>query len=347
MNPVILEYVWLDGKSNLRSKYKTIYHNNTSIFNINDIPKWNYDGSSTYQATTENSEIILNPIAFYKNPFFNNITSFLVLCDTYYQINNELVPTATNNRFRANNKFNDKLDELPWYGIEQEYFMMFNNGTLDNDLPPSFKDNTIPKEQGDYYCGVGSQNIQFRKLAEKHYEYCLFACLKISGVNAEVAPNQWEYQVGPCLGIVAADQLWISRYILHKLSEEFNINVSFKPKPLNNPWNGSGLHTNFSTLETRVKDGLNKINEYIKLLEPKHNLHISLYGDNSKRLSGICETSDINTFSCGYGNRGCSIRIPKDTIAQNCGYFEDRRPASDADPYLVTSIIFETCCLNE
>ena len=185
-----------------------------------------------------------------------------------------------------------------------------------------------------------------REIVEKHYSYCLYAGIKISGINAEVAPSQWEFQVGPCIGIDAGDQLWIARYILQKLSEQYNVNISFKPKPLSNPWNGSGLHTNFSTKETRQENGIDHINDYVKLLSTKHNEHIDVYGDNTKRLSGICETSDINTFSCGYGNRGCSIRIPKNVLKDKSGYLEDRRPASDADPYSVTSIIFKTCCLD-
>jgi glutamine synthetase len=343
MNPVILEYIWLDGNMELRSKYKTIY-TDAEIDTIN-IPKWNYDGSSTNQATTDNSEIILNPASIYKNPFFQDNKAFLVLCDTYYEVNDKIHPTSTNNRFNAFNIFNKRKDMEPWYGIEQEYFMMRPFGTHDSNIPPFFTMNDHTKAQGDYYCGVGTQHIMYRELAEKHYKYCLYAGLNISGVNAEVAPNQWEYQIGPSIGIEAGDMLWVSRYILHKLSEEYNVNISFKPKPIMNPWNGSGLHTNFSTKATREEGGLDVINHYIQLLGTKHNDHIMVYGDNSMRLNGECETSDINTFSCGYGNRGCSIRIPKDTLKNGYGYFEDRRPASNADPYQVTSIIFQTCCL--
>ena len=343
-NPVILEYVWLDGKSNLRSKYKTVYTNNLSDFSINDVPTWNYDGSSTGQATTENSEIILVPSSIYKNPFFQetpffqNNNSYLVLCSTYSIINDMMIPTATNHRHNANIIFSNNLNMEPWFGIEQEYFMMKNN------IPPFFEEEKI-KDQGDYYCGVGSKNIMYRELAEKHYKYCLYAQIKISGINAEVAPNQWEYQIGPCTGIMAGDMHWMSRYILCKLAEEYNISISFEPKPLNSPWNGSGLHTNFSTNETRNSNGMDVINEMMTKLSCVHKEHIAVYGDNSKRLCGECETSDINKFTCGYGNRGCSIRIPTDTIKNNCGYFEDRRPASDADPYIVTSILFKTCCL--
>ena len=184
-----------------------------------------------------------------------------------------------------------------------------------------------------------------RKLAEKHYIYCLNAGLTMSGINSEVAPSQWEFQVGPCLSISAGDELIMARYILVRLSEEFNIDINFKPKPMSNPWNGSGLHTNFSTNDTRCDNGLDTIYKYIDLMSKKHSEHILIYGDNSERLNGKCETSNINVFNSGVGTRNTSIRIPNIVGKEKKGYLEDRRPASDADPYLVTSKIFETCCL--
>ena len=331
---IILEYVWIDGYNKLRSKYKTIYH----IENIDD--NWTYDGSSTGQASGHDSDIFLVPVKKYKNPFFKDCQSFLILCETF---NGKNSPTLSNKRYNAKNIFEKKPVKEPWFGIEQEYFIMERNGTQNPIETFFFKEGNI-KEQKYYYCGVGSQNIKYRQLVEKHYQYCLDAGLKISGVNAEVAPNQWEFQIGPCEGIDAGDELWIARYILEKLSEEFNVVISYEPKPFLSPWNGSGQHTNFSTKESRDKDGLKILENYIEKLADKHHEHLEVYGNNSKRLKGDCETSDINTFSAGFGNRGCSIRIPKNVMKDKKGYLEDRRPASDADPYEVTSKIFETCC---
>ena len=146
---IILEYIWLDGISKLRSKYKTIYHDNIN-FTLKDVPNWNYDGSSTFQATTENSEIILVPCNIYKNPFFQNNNSYLVLCDTYYRKNNILTPTDTNHRNMANKIFNMQLEMEPWFGIEQEYFMMSCNNTHDSDIPIMFITDMNPMEQGNY-----------------------------------------------------------------------------------------------------------------------------------------------------------------------------------------------------
>jgi glutamine synthetase len=236
----------------------------------------------------------------------------------------------------------------PWFGIEQEYFMMRSCGTQVSDDPLLFWSRPgiqLPEPQGDYYCGVGTRTVTLRRLAEKHYEYCLNAGLKISGINAEVAPSQWEFQIGPCSGISAGDELWAARYILEKLSEEFGVCVSFKPKPVPSPWNGSGLHTNFSTTESREKNGLKSIYKYIDRLSKKHAEHIRVYGDNSKRLNGMCETSDFYTFSSAAGDRSASVRIPNSVLKAGCGYLEDRRPASNADPYRVIAAIFSSACL--
>ena len=74
--------------------------------------------------------------------------------------------------------------------------------------------------------------------------------------------------------------------------------------------------------------------------------HIAVYGTgNERRLTGAHETAPITKFSYGVANRGASVRIPRGALAEGKGYFEDRRPASNMDPYLVTAKVFETCCL--
>jgi glutamine synthetase len=103
------------------------------------------------------------------------------------------------------------------------------------------------------------------------------------------------------------------------------------------------MHTNVSTKKMRETGGLEHIKKAIYKLGAKHMEHIAVYGeDNDKRLTGKYETANINQFSYGVANRGASVRIGRDTESEGKGYFEDRRPASNADPYIVTGKIFET-----
>jgi len=342
---ICAEYVWIDALGELRSKAKTLILENSKSTLV--VPPWNYDGSSTGQSIGNNSEINIIPRYIVKCPFRrgNNI---LAMCDTY---NPDGTPAIQNNRYWAKNLFNKNLDAKPWYGIEQEYFM-FNKKT---SMPLGFdEENSQPKPQGQYYCGVGTNNAFGRQIAEIHYEHCLYAELNISGINGEVAPGQWEYQIGPVEGIEAGDQLFLSRYILHRIAEKYDVFINLHPKPIAGDWNGSGCHTNYSTKQMRDgtlsddgKSGLEYINNAINKLSLKHNVHIDNYGTgNELRMTGNHETSNYYNFNYGVANRKASIRIPTETANNKCGYFEDRRPSSNMDPYLVTGMIFNTTVLE-
>lgn len=338
---VLAEYIWIGGTgSDLRCKTKTLV-NTKEVTDLKQLPIWNYDGSSTNQAPGKDSEVFLNPVAFYKDPFRggNNI---LVLCETCLP-DGKLTPIPTNTRRKAFNIMNQAKDEKPWFGIEQEY-TLFNG---DKVTPLGWPKNGYPGPQGPYYCSVGAENAFGRRVVESHYRACLYAGLKISGVNGEVMPGQWEYQVGPCEGIECGDQVWMSRYIMQRVCEDFGVVVSFDPKPISGDWNGAGCHTNFSTLSMRNENGYDVIKEACKKLALKHDEHIASYGvGNDRRLTGAHETAPITQFSVGVANRGCSVRIPRQTKLENKGYFEDRRPASNMDPYVVSSKIVDTVVLN-
>ena len=345
---VVAEYVWIDGSGIiLRSKCRSLDH---PVTKVEDLPEWNYDGSSCYQAPTDNSEIIMKPVAMFRDPFRRG-NHLLVMTETYRWTDKtctQLEPANTNFRVHANKIFNQNLAEEPWYGIEQEYTLV-GTKTKFTTWPLGWPNNGYPGPQGPYYCSVGANNCFGRVIADAHYRACLYAGIKVSGTNAEVMPGQWEYQVGPCLGISIGDQLWMSRYILQRIAEDYNVTISFAPK-LFGDWNGSGCHTNYSTKTMREgTQGMAYIDAMMEKFAAKHSDHIELYGDdNNKRLTGHHETSSITKFSYGVANRAASFRIPTSTAAAGGkGYIEDRRPASNIDPYLVASLVFDTSVLPE
>jgi len=356
---IVAEYIWLDSNQCFRSKSRVL------PFNIDDrkitLPEWNFDGSSTNQACSDNSEVILVPVAKYEDPFrpFNvyGVRSFLVLCECYESVkvltdlttnlpaNIPLTkPIPTNTRAKARIIFGNPkiIEEKIWYGIEQEY-VLYNK---ESNKPLGWPAFSLPAPQGNYYCGVGANNIFGRDIAEQHYAYCLKSGVKIGGINAEVMPSQWEFQIGICEGIRAADDLMMARYILERICEMHNIIVSYSPKPEIGDWNGSGLHTNYSSKKMREDNGIKYIMEAMDKLNSSHSLHISNYGDNSKRLIGTHETSSLDKFTYGVGSRSTSVRIPTTVYNEGKGYFEDRRPAANADPYIVTSLLAKTIHLD-
>jgi glutamine synthetase len=159
-------------------------------------------------------------------------------------------------------------------------------------------------------------------------------------------PGQLEFQVGPCKGIDIGDHLWMARYLLGRVAEDFKISVSYDPKMFKH-FAGSGGHLNFSTKSLREKGGLELLKSYMEKLSKKHTMHLELYGDNSKRLSGEFETSKKDTFTWGFGDRGASVRIPTVSIQNDYKtYIEDRRPASDIDPYVVGALMIDTLVID-
>lgn len=257
-------------------------------------------------------------------------------------LNPDLTPIPSNTRCLAKAAFDRKPEEKPWFGLEQEYTLF----GADKRTPLGWPKGGYPGPQGPYYCSVGADCAFGRLIVEAHYRACLYAGVQISGINAEVLPGQWEYQVGPSEGIASGDQCWLARYIMYRVCEDFGVYVSFDPKPIPGDWNGSGMHTNYSTEAMRKDGGYAVILSAIEKLGKKHKEHIAVYGEgNERRLTGRHETANIHTFLYGVANRGASIRIPRDAEKHGKGYFEDRRPASNADPYVVTSAIFTTTCL--
>ena len=334
-------YVWIDGSGeNVRGKTRTLYSRPESA---QELPIWNFDGSSTGQSTGSDSDIYLHPVAFYKDPFLrgNNI---LVMCETYGP---QGTPTVSNKRSSCLSTMSKAKSSKPWFGFEQEYTLL----DLD-DHPLGWPKGGYPAPQGPYYCAVGADRIFGRHVMDSHYKACLYAGLTIAGTNVEVMPAQFEYQIGPCEGINSGDQVWISRYILHRVAEDFGVKVTLDPKPVSGDWNGAGSHCNFSTAEMRREDGIESIKQAIEKLSSHHDTHIKCYDpkggeDNKRRLTGAHETSTIYEFSSGVANRGASIRIPRQVNKDGKGYLEDRRPASNCDPYEVCQALVRTIVLDD
>ena len=325
----IVEYVWIDGDGKTRSKTRVC---RGKVSGLSDLPVWNYDGSSTGQADGSDSEVLIHPRALFRDPFREG--GWLTLCDTYLPDGN---PHPTNKRLEALEIFSKNPDLEPMFGIEQEFFL------VERGWPVGFPSrDTFPEPQGRYYCGTGFPHAVGRECIEKAFGRCLDAGLSLTGLNAEVAPSQWEFQVCD-KGIHVCDQLYVMRYILSRTAEEYGWDVDFEPKPVSGDWNGSGCHTNFSTRPMREEGGYLEILKAIDRLSKNHTETMKLYGkDNDKRMTGLHETADYHTFSSGVANRGASIRIPRSTEAEGKGYFEDRRPSSNMNPYVVTSWLFKT-----
>jgi len=342
---VMAEYVWLDANQVPRSKTKVMTARPTKV---SDCPIWNYDGSSTEQAEGCNSEINIRPRAIFDDPF-RGYPHVLVITDAYNAWDDQ--PAIGNTRAACAEIHEKYKKHDAWYGIEQEYTLMKPGKIGEKPTTPyGFNaDGSEPAPQGPYYCGAGTSKAVGRPVADEHLEKCLKAGVKIAGINAEVMPGQWEYQIGPCRGIEIGDHMAMARYIMLRVTESHGCVVSWDPKPKDGDWNGAGCHTNFSIKSMREKGGFEVIQKVCEAFGKVAEEHIREYGEgNEKRLTGKHETCSIKDFKFGVADRGASIRIPRSAEKEGRGYMEDRRPAANCDAYRVVGRIMKTAgeCLD-
>lgn len=342
------EYLWLDGKkptASVRSKTR-ILESKKSKITLADFPEWSFDGSSTYQAPGDKSDLLLKPAYFIKDPIRGE-DSYIAMCEVFHVDGH---PVASNTRAILRNLMTQSASLDMWLGFEQEYTFFAENHPL------GWPKMGYLEPQGPFYCGVGADKSFGRQIVEEHMELCIDAGLLLFGINAEVMPSQWEFQIGyrgfsgeRADPLTVSDQTWIARWLLQRVAENYGVVVSFSNKPMKGDWNGAGTHTNFSTKAMRdKKTGWATIERIIKVLEKRHKLHIDGYGDGlEERLTGHHETCDIHTFKSGFSDRGASIRIPPSVAANKCGYLEDRRPGANCDPYVVSSLLVEAIMLAE
>jgi len=332
---IMAEYIWIDGRkptAKLRSKTKII---NGPVKEVADIPMWGFDGSSTEQAEGSFSDCLLKPVYYVPDPISKG-DNILVMCEV---LNPDNTPHVSNTRHVLASVAEKYASHEPLFGFEQEYTL------YRKEWPLGWPKDGFPHPQGRYYCGVGYDEVHGRPLVEEHLKACLDAGIAISGINAEVMPAQWEFQIGALGPLENSDQMWLARWLLYRIGEEHDVYAKLNPKPMPGDWNGAGAHTNFSTKEMREEGGYAKVEEGCKKLGEKHWEHIQVYGaDNDKRLTGAHETCSIKEFKYGVSDRGASVRIPVHTKNSGKGYLEDRRPAANFDPYMVCTALIETIC---
>jgi glutamine synthetase len=331
-----LEYIWLDGYepvANLRSKTK-IVEGDPESFSLEDCPMWGFDGSSTKQADGSDSDCMLKPVAIY--PDGARLNGFLIMSEV-------MLPNGDPHPSNARATIAD--DSGFWVGLEQEYFM-YQDGR-----PVGWPENGFPDPQGEYYTGVGFNNVGdvARQVVEEHLDLCLEAGINHEGINAEVAKGQWEFQVFGKGSKNAADQVHVARYILLRVCEQYGIEVNFHCKPFTGDWNGSGMHCNFSSDYMRDTGGKDYFMKLMDKFEAYKDEHIAAYGpENHLRLTGLHETQSIDKFSWGIADRGASIRVPHSFANDGYkGYLEDRRPNSQGDPYKIVSRVLKTVLETE
>ena len=323
------EYIWIDGTkptAKLRSKAKVVPQGE-------EPPIWGFDGSSTLQAPGSNSDCVLRPVLVVPDPIRGEDNK-LVMAEVLLP---DMTPHPTNTRAACAAVAEKYAKDDTWFGIEQEYTL------FDGAKPLGWPDNGFPAPQGGYYCGVGADEVFGRHVIEAHLEACMEAGLGIVGINAEVMPAQWEFQIGALPAPLIADQLWLARWLLYRVSEDFGVSATLYPKPVKGDWNGAGAHTNFSTKDMRRS--FDACIAAAQALGTRHDLHIQNYGHAiEERLTGLHETCSYKEFRYGVSDRGASVRIPWQVAKDQKGYIEDRRPNANADPYVTTRLIIETVC---
>jgi glutamine synthetase len=329
--PYQAEYIWIDGTEPsplLRSKTRILADDK-------EPPIWGFDGSSTNQAEGSNSDCVLRPVFICPDPL-RGIDDVLVMCEV---LNVDMKPHSTNMRAKLETVAKKYARFEPIFGLEQEYTFM------QNGRPYGWPSNGYPAPQGPYYCGVGGDIMPGRDIVEAHTAACMAAGLAIEGTNAEVMMGQWEFQIGALPPLEVSDQLWVARWLLFRIAEDFGVFATLEPKPMLGDWNGAGCHTNYSTKPMREEGGYRHIIAACEAIGKKVDEHIENYGPGVElRLTGAHETAHYTEFSYGVSDRGASIRIPWQVAIDKKGYLEDRRPNANMDPYRVTRVIVNTTC---
>lgn len=328
-----IEYIWLHGQDPalLRSKTKVIKGQCTEL---TDIPIWDTSDPPFGGDARNFAEYFLKPVFFVPDPL-RGAPHLITICELFTK---DELPHSDNTRALLRLAATRYEIHNPWFGIEQEYTLMRDG------WPLGFLKNGFPFPHRPAYNGVGADRVSGRDLVEEHMMACLAAGLNIGGINAEAMPGQWEFQLGPLSPLDVSDQLWVARWLLHRLGEKYEYDVSFEPKLIQGQWHGSGAHTNFSTKEMRSPGGIKAIKDACEKLRETHVEHLAVYGANNHQRLARQRSNPVDEFNSGVANRKTSVRIPLIVAAAGAGYLEDRRPGANMDPYLVTLRLLQTLC---
>lgn len=341
---LMLDYVWIDGSlptPRLRSKTKILEDDP-------NVPEWSFDGSSTNQADGKNSDCRLVPVKIIADPMRQGRPGMnkIALCEvqTY-----DGKPAVNNYRSKLAELCNKVEAEEYWFGIEQEYTLFKGHSPL------GWPDGGYPPTQGPFYCGVGADETFGREIVETHLLTSIAAGLNIAGINAEVMPGQWEFQIGPLSPLDVCDQILLARYLLYKIAERHGVTVKLDPKPVRD-LNGAGAHINFSTKKMRESYNscivaCQNLGSVVTGIPREHIAEGAVYdtqyfpeeygADSESRLTGIHETCSYKEFKFGISDRTASIRIPTHVKVNSGGYIEDRRPSANIDPYRAVEYIIK------
>lgn len=345
-NQVFCTYVFVDGTlENVRSKVRVLNYEPKFPEECPEITIYRIASQKSADVNVD-AEAILAPVALFKDPFLKGRNK-LVLCEV---LSPDRQPEQTNTRASCKKTMAAAADQEPWFGVEQEYVLLERDG-----VPLGWpRHGHCLKPAKVYFHAVGTENTAGRQVVLAHLKACAFAGIKLYGADSEADISQWEYQVGPLPGVEAGDHLWMSRYILHRVAEDFDVVVSLKPRTfMATHLPGNSGHINFSTKASRKEGGINWIKKALPRLEATHDKHLAAYDpsedrSNDMRLNGALGGTPRREFVAVLcSRRRASVRVPQRTVTDGRGYLEDRRPGANVEPYRAMEALVQTLCLDE